>query len=112
MRIEQLSPTVTPFKAGRTRRAGNWRAEDDTYSEVGESPYPIRDVYHYGTRMVRYICRDGVWDVERVSLGRGSVSDQGGMRKLIGPFGYRYRRAGGARIVRFVDGIEREQVTS
>lgn len=99
MRISDLSPRVAPFEDGKTHRASKWSAIDST----ADHGVRYRDVFHYSTLMVRFysLAVDGAsWyvDTSRVSVGRGSVSDQQGMNQLIGGWGFTFTRKGGARV--------------
>lgn len=89
-----------PFNPGATHRAGAWTAYDRT------QPYgAFRDervVYHYTTPMLRLDMSTG--DVQILSLGWGSVSDQQGVNKVLQAAGVemryaRNRAGGGPRIV-------------
>ena len=108
MRIIDMRPEITPFKDGVTKKVGKWSYRDT----LGFSF--LRVIFHYDTEMGYYQSRDGeAWDFIPVSIGHGSVSDQGGMNQLMSvqydwqskvvtnDYGYRYLRdnkGGGARI--------------
>lgn len=93
MKVRDLSPLVTDWQEGKTRKAGKWSASDY------RTAYWHRDVLHYGTTMVQYISRDGSsWDVAEVHTGHGSVSDQQGVNQLTAAWGLYYSRKGGAQV--------------
>ena len=103
MRIEQLHPDSTPFKDGKTHRAGAWSAVDSMSSQGWTR---LRQVYHYNTLMLEFASqhyerpeRDGAWVVDPISLGHGSVSDQQGVNQLLRGTGWYYSRQGGAQYV-------------
>lgn len=95
MKIADMSPTVTPWVAGRTRRVGKWSYAD----MINRNGSRIRMVYHYTTLMVGFVERDG-WEPWTIMVGHGSVSDQNGVNKLLKDFGYYYSRKGGAKVER------------
>lgn len=114
MRTAQLAIGSTPFKDGKTHRAGNWSAFDhiELDPDCDKGPWAFRDVYHYRTLMgtfKRYLWADpgtawGDWSFEPVSLGWGSVSDAQGMNQVARGFGWVMRRdarGGGPRWVRW-----------
>lgn len=123
MRIIDMRPEITPWKDGQSRKVGKWSFED-LYQPIGGH---VRRIYHYTTLMAEFVGFEREFDAERgemtlewqfipVSIGHGSVSDQGGMNQLMSvtsmwepggsvlyqDYGYRYhrdQRGGGARIV-------------
>ena len=103
MKISDMSPMVTEFKNDRSRTVGNWSFADYTSSGVR-----TRDVYHYSTLMVRFRVDSWagtVWGVHKVTIGHGTVSDQGGINNLVGSFGFRMARNGGwPRVTNIVTG--------
>ena len=112
MRIADLDPmTGKDWNAGdympqavdREFKCGHWTAHDYC---VGPGHIRFRDVYHYGTMMVRYAYTDH-WFVNRVTIGHGTVSDQGGVNALVGHYGFRMLRdaaGGGPRVVNVATG--------
>ena len=66
----------------KDRKAGNWRAK------IVEHEFALEhEIWHHGTRMLTYIT-DNYYAPGRLleasgRLGYGSVSDQGGMNKLM-----------------------------
>lgn len=76
----------------RERRVGNW-----SFYDLVDSDGMVRVVYHYGTQMGRIVqeSHDTGWGFQPVSTGWGSVSDQGGMNKIIRRFGWYYSRKNG-----------------
>ena len=122
MRIIDMRPEITPWKDGQSRKVGKWSFTDTT-QPIGAK---IRQVFHYNTLMLEFVGLEyefdkergeitHVWSAEPVSIGLGSVSDQGGMNQLMAPtyrmgpaddgmyrdYGYRYYRdikGGGPRI--------------
>lgn len=96
MKIAELNPVHgRAFASGRTVRAGAWSATDI----VLEDALVQRVIRHYGTVMGVFEgdLDSGGWSFVPESVGYGSVSDQGGMNKVMRSFGWYYRRAGGAR---------------
>ncbi len=112
MRIIDMRPEVTPFSNGKRLHCGKaWHAHD--YTELDND---YRDIYHYAVLMGRYgrISRDvnvdDQWVFTPISIGIGSVSDQGGMNQLMSAtckwetggtkmykdYGYYYSRANDA----------------
>jgi hypothetical protein len=105
MKIAAMSPTVTAFRDDRARNVNSaWRMVDFRQDDGR----PTRVVYHYGTLMGFFYGshpRTPLWEFEPVSTGWGSVSDQGGMNKILAGMGWVYRRdakGGGARYERTV----------
>lgn len=102
MKISQIDPTVTEHRRGRARKVGNW-----SFLDLCEGPHRYRHVWHYNTLMVGYVSlADGPWFVGYLSVGRGSVSDQGGVNKLVRHYGFRFDRdmaGGGPRIVNLLN---------
>ena len=82
MKIADLSPTVTPFKAGQTLKASSWSSVDSV-----DSMGRVRKVYHYGTLMGEYADWgadwEGGWYFSPVSVGIGSATDQKYMNILL-----------------------------
>ena len=105
MKIADMDPRVTDFKQDRQRTVGNWSFAD--YVSAGVE---IRDVYHYSTLMVRfaknvYPYGKTDWSVNKVTIGHGTVSDQGGINGLVRSYGFRMDRNGGyVRVTNFVTG--------
>ena len=121
MRIIDMRPEITPWddKKNTDRKVGNWSFRDH-YMPIGGH---VRDIYHYSTHMVEFVGFERYFDPDRgemvmewqatpVSIGHGSVSDQGGMNQLLSvnywnrsityDYGYRYhrdQRGGGPRIM-------------
>lgn len=81
----------------KDRKAGNWRVKIIEYDFTLE-----HEIWHHGTRMLTYITaghsKDGRLIEASGRLGYGSVSDQGGMNKLMWKLGIPvyYARNGGA----------------
>lgn len=127
MRIIDMRPEITPFKAGTSRKVGKWSYTDSLQPIGGH----VRSIFHYSTHMIDFVGferdfdRDRgevelVWHAEPVSIGHGSVSDQGGLNQLMSrrfdwghrdknltDYGYYYardQRGGGPRIERTSDG--------
>ena len=93
MKITDLSPLVTPFKNGQSRKASSWSIVDDT-DDLGK----VRRLYHYTTLMGEFMdCGEGAWWLGVVSTGHGSVSDQKAMNQLLVAIGsdLRFKRDGG-----------------
>lgn len=120
MRIIDMRPEITPFKAGTSRKVGKWSFTDELRPIGGH----VRSIYHYSTKMGEYVGFERGFDHDRgevtlewefypVSIGHGSVSDQGGMNQLMSvqyrhgigvthDYGYHYLRdiaGGGPRIL-------------
>lgn len=114
MRIEQLSPTVTEWKNGKTMIASSWRSVDDIDS-LGDRR---RRVWHYDTLMMEFVFvfeedEDGNcirrWHSFPMSIGHGSVTDQKYMNILFATTKSSLRmkrdaKGGGARIVNTLHG--------
>src|SRR5215831_6983031 len=87
-------------RQGRAGSNGSWRVEPciDSDPFVG-SEY---ELWHYGVRMLvwRHSIRYGNEALD-MSIGHGSVSDQGGMNTAFRVLGlpYYFSRAGGAEII-------------
>ena len=90
MRIIDMRPENTPWKDGQQLRASSWSARD-YYQSIGGH---IRDIYHYSTHMIQFVGFEREFDSVRgemtlewqgfpVSIGHGSVSDQGGINQLL-----------------------------
>lgn len=119
MRIIDMRPEITPWKDGQSRKVGKWSFEDH-YQPIGGH---IRTIRHYNTIMLQFVGYERGFDADRgetmlewhaepVSIGHGSVSDQGGMNQLMSitylygvgmmqDYGYRFYRdnkGGGPRI--------------
>lgn len=94
MKITDLSPLVTPFAKGKTRKASSWSIVDSV-DDMGA----VRALYHYTTLMAEYVHNDddGSWWLGVVSVGHGSVSDQKAMNQLLSAHGspVRFKRNGG-----------------
>lgn len=91
MKLQDIGELITFGDSLRVRKVGNWSFLD-TQDDTGS----IRIVYHYGTEMGRFFVNDKMeWGFQPVSTGWGSVSDQGGMNKIIRNFGWYYSRKGG-----------------
>ena len=122
MRIIDMRPEITPWKDGQSRKIGKW-SFPDSYQSIGGH---VREIFHYTTKMVEFVGFEREFDADRgevtlewqgypVSIGHGSVSDQGGINQLLGltsiwrnghqryeSYGYqmlRDQRGGGARII-------------
>lgn len=79
MRIIEMRPEITPWRDGQHRQVSSW-----SFCDVLDSGcLRVRQVFHYSTLMLEYHDVDG-WQVSPVSVGHGSVSDQGGMNQLMG----------------------------
>lgn len=101
MRIAQLDPRVTEWRDDQRLRAGAWSAHDFTdIGKVGGLTIRCRAVFHYTTRMVTFERwgDEAEWLLMEVNLGHGSVSDQGGVNKLVRGYGAYYSRKGGAQV--------------
>jgi len=119
MRIIDMRPERTPFKAGTDRKVGKWSYTDELVP-IGAH---VRKIHHYSTLMGEFTGFEyefdkqrgettWVWSFTPLSIGHGSVSDQGGMNQLMSikyiygdglthDYGYRYYRdnkGGGSRI--------------
>jgi hypothetical protein len=94
MKITDLSPLVTPFAKGKTRKASSWTIVDSV-DDMGA----VRALFHYTTLMAEYVHNDddGSWWLGVVSVGHGSVSDQKEMNQLLAQHGsdLRFKRDGG-----------------
>lgn len=103
MKITDLSPCVTPFKSGQSRKASSWTVVDDT-DDMGK----VRRLYHYSTLMGEFMDNgEGSWWLGVISVGHGSVSDQKAMNQLLVAIGsdLRFKRDGGnPRYVNIVTG--------
>jgi hypothetical protein len=103
MKITDLSPMVTPFKNGQTRKASSWSIVDDI-DDMGK----VRRLFHYSTLMGEFMDNgDGSWWLGVISTGWGSVSDQKAMNQLLTAIGseLRFKRDGGnPRYVNTVNG--------
>ena len=81
MRIIEMRPEITPWRDGQHRQVSSWSFHD----VLDAGGLRVRMVNHYSTRMLEYHgFDDGTWNVVPVSVGHGSVSDQGGMNQLMG----------------------------
>jgi len=87
MKLQDIGNMTTFRSSGRVRKVGNWSFYDNDDME--------RIVYHYGTMMGSIVNNEGTWNFVPISTGWGSVSDQGGMNKIIRNFGWYYSRKGG-----------------
>ena len=93
------------ISSGKPGRSHAWRVETHScYRCRDENIHcttPYIELWHYGTRMLKWYVFDGGCVLVDWSIGHGSVSDQNGcniaFRTLNLP--YRYNRAGGAEIV-------------
>lgn len=110
MRIIDMRPERTAWKDGKRRKVGNWSFRDTYQTDYG----CVREIFHYTTKMGEYNGDSDkmTWEFIPVSIGHGSVSDQGGMNQLMSityvwnegmmqDYGYRYYRdnkGGGSRI--------------
>lgn len=95
MKLADISPIHgVAFKDGKHRTVGNWSYWD----HVSEYGYNVRVVFHYSTTMGKFVGdrHNGTWAFQPISTGWGSVSDQGGMNKIIRGTGWYYSRKGGA----------------
>lgn len=102
MKIANIADMRT-FRAGRAVRVGAWHYVDGLEAN-GDPSVGLRYIYHYGTCMAVLIVSERSAEIGFVpySVGWGSVSDQGGMNKILAAAGLplRYRRdakGGGAR---------------
>jgi hypothetical protein len=101
MKLAYINPTESGkwFNAGRCRKVGKW-----TYSDYEDETCFKRVVAHHDHVMGEFVLRkadksqgflgDYRWSFTPISTGWGSVSDQGGMNKVM-PSAWRYRRNGG-----------------
>lgn len=87
MKLADIGNMATFRSSGKVRKVGNW----SYYDNCGG----MRTVYHYGTEMGRFVPNNGEYVFVPVSTGWGSVSDQGGMNKIIRNYGWYYSRKGG-----------------
>lgn len=100
MRLAEINPmTGREFKAGTRRSVGAWSFSDG-FTDGG---FPVRYVWHYSTLMLVFDSvyavptRGTGWDVNPMSLGGGSGSDQQGCNRIIGTTSpWYYSRKGGA----------------
>ena len=96
MSLYNIRPERTPYSDRQVLRFGHWslRDEDFTYSDGTMAHY--RYIVHYATIMgYFYYAADGDgWQFSWASIGRGSVSDQNGMNRIIRGYGWRFLRAG------------------
>lgn len=97
MKLEQIDPEITPWRAGTTRCVGTWRYYDRANDHPDNGMQ--REVWHYSTLMGVFSHEHGSWSFYPVSTGWGSVSDQQGMNKIIHGYGWRFVRKGGSRYV-------------
>jgi hypothetical protein len=90
MRLDDIGNMGT---FGKSRRVGNWEYVDG----VDADNTLRRTIVHHGTVMGELELVDGETEFRfvPVSTGWGSVSDQGGMNKIIRRFGWYYSRKGG-----------------
>lgn len=89
MQIANLNPKVTPWKQGQTLKASSWTAVDRSYGTVA-----VREIFHYGTMMGKFVVGPYGSVFGPTSTGWGSASDQQGIRKL--DCGFRMVRKGGS----------------
>jgi hypothetical protein len=95
MKLAYINPTESGewFKAGRCRKVGKW-----TYSDYEDETCFKRVVAHHDHVMGEFVLpkpnETKGWSFTPISTGWGSVSDQGGMNKIM-PSAWRYRRNGG-----------------
>ena len=94
-----------PFGHGQHKVKSTWSFRDsDMGMNIDSSHIGARIFCHYSTPMLRAIYVDGeFYNLEPLSTGRGSVSDQAGMNTLFQHYGsaYRYYRdakGGGPRV--------------
>jgi hypothetical protein len=87
MKIADIDPVVTEWREGRSRTVGAWSFQDMV---VGACQ--VRTVRHYRTVMFVYVTDRSRWVVMPMDTGWGSVSDQGGVNKLVQSYGWRYCR--------------------
>lgn len=87
MKLADIGNMTTFRSSGKVRKVGNWSFYDNDNNE--------RVVFHYGTMMGLIVRGADGWEFQPVSTGWGSVSDQGGMNKIIRRFGWYYSRKGG-----------------
>jgi hypothetical protein len=89
MKIIDMRPEITPWQVFKHKTVGKW-SYADSYRQIAGY---IRKVWHYDTLMAEFVgteCFNDAfdativeWSVVPVSLGHGSVSDQGGMNQLM-----------------------------
>ena len=96
MKLADIDPRVTEWIEGREIKVGAWSFHDLIQPCVGGT-FAVRYVYHYATRMGVFVYDSGRWDFSPISTGWGSVSDQGGMNRMLKGYGWYYSRKGGAR---------------
>lgn len=80
---------------------GAWKVEP-LYSHPEITGHQVYSLWHYSTRMAVWRKTGNRIDYLSLSIGNGSVSDQGGMNtffRMTGAPHYYYSRKGGARIV-------------
>jgi len=99
MKIIEMRPEITPFKAGQRKVASSWRFADVTEEDDGLL-IDIRRIWHYDVLMMEFHGFDTVYDYDRgescrtwtakvLSKGIGSATDQQGLNQLCGPRYYR-----------------------
>lgn len=93
MKVADISPKVTDWKLGQTRKVSSWRFVDSV-----EDGLSSREVFHYDTLMGIFMeTPQWGWCYEPISIGWGSVSDQKGINQLQDE--WYYSRKGGEAIM-------------
>ena len=85
-------------------QAGAWRVSE--WTAPNEPDWTYHTLWHYSTAMMTWRSKGHLNEIERMSLGRGSASDQNGMNtafRVIGAPLY-FSRAGGAEIRNYETG--------
>jgi len=99
MRIIEMRPELTPFKAGQRKVASSWRFVDHTEDDGG-TLIDVRSIWHYDVLMLEFHGFDSHFDHDRgenyrtwtarvLSKGIGSATDQQGINQLCGARYYR-----------------------
>lgn len=92
MKLAYINPNESGrwWRNGDERKCGQW-----TYADLLRCD-GVRERYvkHHGTVMGLFTEQRNSWVFLPISVGWGSVSDQGGMNKIM-PTGWKFRRNGG-----------------
>ena len=106
MRIIEMRPELTPFRAGQRRNVSSWSFHDVTEDDDGLL-VDVRKIWHYNVLMMEFHGFDRVhwddlmagpaptgesyrtWTARVLSKGIGSATDQQGLNQLCGARYYR-----------------------
>jgi hypothetical protein len=105
MKIIEMRPELTPFKAGQRKRASSWRFIDTVETDDMGLVYDCRQIRHYDVLMMEFHGFSThfdhgrgedyrTWVVRVLSIGIGSATDQQGVNQLCGA---RFYLGGGQR---------------